>query len=79
MYCISLGKRIRYCRHSLTHLPVPIPGTAHRAHLAGRPLLTQFPEAYLRAGQGHHGQGHLKSVQILEEAFSEKLYADLEQ
>lgn len=90
-----------------THSPVPIPDTAHRAHLPARgepethshmvwsgtfrelvktdipfvpwlarPFLTQFPEEYLRAGQGHHGQGDLTRVQILEEAFSEKRDAD---
>jgi hypothetical protein len=64
-------------RHSLTHSD---PGNGHTGlGCLAQPFLTQFPEEYLRAGQGHHGQGHLTRVQSLELVFCEKRDADLEQ
>jgi len=39
-------------------------------------FLTQLREEYLRVGQSHHRQGHLRMVQALEEEFREKGDAD---
>jgi protoheme ferro-lyase len=63
-----------------TYSPMPWINTFRELDETGAPFvpwlarpffLTQLREEYLRVGQSHHRQGHLRMVQALEEAFRE--------